>query len=128
MTAFRRRLSWVACAWLCCQLSILTAAPVSLFAHSPDAAGALSCTCSHTGHDACPMHHPKPTDARKRGDECRSATNPDAASIVSLLGPTAVLASAPSQLAPPSFKQLTIYPINKFIGFIAPLDSPPPRA
>ena len=36
-------------------------------------------TTSHTGHDACPMHHPKNTGTRQRGYECRSTTDPHAA-------------------------------------------------
>lgn len=120
----RSRLSWIACAWLCCQLSILTASPMSLVAHAPGAADAITCTCAHTGNATCPMHHPaKPASSC----ECRSGTDPDATSIVSLLGPTAVLASAPSQLAPPSCKQFTIYPITKFTDAIPPVTSPPPR-
>jgi hypothetical protein len=123
VTVFRRRLSWIACGWLCCQLS-LTAAPLTLFSHASQAAGAVTCTCIHTGNAECPMHHPKP---QKRGCECRNTADPDAANIVSLLGPIAVLASAPSHLAPPPITQLPDYSITRFIGFVAPPDGPPPR-
>jgi hypothetical protein len=122
----RRRLSWIACAWLCCQLS-LTAAPLSLLTHAPEAADLVACTCAHTGHGECPMHHPKP-QSQKRGCECRSGADPDAANIVSLIGPIAVLANVPSHLAPPPITQLPAYPITRFVDFVAPLDSPPPRA
>ena len=128
--AVRRRLSWIACGWLCCQLSLMTA-PLSLLAHAPGeavAADAVACTCAHTGHAECPMHHRKPQTEQKRGCECRSGTDPDAANIVSLIGPMAVLANAPSHLAPPPITQLPIYQITRFFDFVSPLDSPPPRA
>jgi len=71
------------------------------------------------------MHHP----AKKTpGCQCRSTTDPDAATVVSLLGPVAVLASAPSRLAPPAIAKSPIHHITKFIGFDAPPDGPPPRA
>ena len=125
MSVIRRRLSCTICGWLCCQLSLLAVAPLSLFAHAPQAADAIACTCIHTGAAECPMHHPTP---RKRGCECRNTTDPDAANIVSLLGPIAVLASAPMRLAPPSITQLPIYPINKFSDFVPVPAGPPPRA
>jgi hypothetical protein len=104
---------------------VLTAAPASLFAHAPQAADAVTCTCIHTGNAQCPMHHPK---SQKRGCECRNTTDPDAANIVSLLGPIAVLTSAPAHLMPPSITQLPIYPINKFSDFVPVPAGPPPRA
>jgi hypothetical protein len=125
VSVLRRRLSWIAGGWLCCQLSLLTAAPLSLAAHPPEAADAVTCTCVHTGTAECPMHHPK---QQKRGCECRNTTDPDAANLVTLLGPIAVLASAPSHLAPPPITRLPDYPITRFIAFVTPPDGPPPRA
>jgi len=120
-------MSLVVCGWLCCQLS-LAAAPLSLLAHPSQAADSITCTCVH-GHDGpdayCPMHHPGKS---KSGCECRSTTDPDAATIVSLLGPVAVLASAPSRLAPPAITKSPIHQITRFISVVAPPDGPPPRA
>ena len=116
-------MAWIACAWLCCQLS-LVAAPLSLVTHAPAAADAVTCTCTHTGHDECPMHHP----GKRKGCECRSTTDPDAAAIVSLLGPIAVLTNTPARVTPPAITQLPAYPINRFIGFVTSPDGPPPRA
>lgn len=101
------------------------AAPLSLFTHAPQAADAVTCTCIHTGTAECPMHHPV---KKKSGCECRSGTDPDAANIVSLLGPIAVLASAPAHLAPPPITQLPDYSITRFASVFAPPDGPPPRA
>jgi hypothetical protein len=113
------------CAWLSSQLSVLTAAPLSLLLHAPQAADAIACTCAHTGHDECPMHHPK---SKKSGCECRSTTDPDAASILSLLGPIAVLSDAPARNAPPSITQLPDSPITRFTSLVESPDGPPPRA
>jgi hypothetical protein len=122
--AFRRHGSWLSALWLCCHLAVLTATPVALLAHSPHTADAIACTCSHTGHDECPMHHPK----NKKGCECRSTQDPDAASLVSLLGPIAVMPVAITTLAEPPITQLPTYPINKFTVAPAAPDGPPPRA
>ena len=103
-------------------------APLSLLTHAPEAADAVTCTCAHTGHGECPMHHPKPKDTKPRGCECRSGTDPDAANIVSLLGPIAVLAVTQSQLAPPAITKSPVRPITQFIDFVASPDGPPPRA
>src|SRR6185369_8986503 len=98
MEALRRRLAWVACGWLCCQLSVLTAAPVSLLS-APHAAEAPGCTCIHGANAQCPMHHP----AQPKPDcQCRSTTDPGAATLVSLLGPAAVLVPALPHAAPSS--------------------------
>ena len=125
MNALRQRLAWIACGWLCCQLSLLAAAPFSLFANATHSQDSVACTCVHTGTAQCPMHHPQP---QKRGCECRNTTDPDAANVVSLLGPIAVLACAPSRLAPPAITQLPVYSITRFASFIAAPDGPPPRA
>ena len=125
MNAVRLRLAWIAGAWLCCQFSLLAAAPLSLSTSAAHSSQAIACTCVHTGTAQCPMHHPV---SRKRGCECRNTTNPDAASIVSLLGPVAVLADATSQPATPSINQLPTYPITRFTSLPASPDGPPPRA
>jgi hypothetical protein len=120
-----RRLSWIACAWLSCQLSLLAAAPLSLSAHGPEAPDAITCTCAHTGNVLCPMHHPANP---KPGCECKNSTDPGAANLVALLGPIAVLAGAPARLTPPSITQSPIHSISKFSDFIPIPAGPPPRA
>jgi hypothetical protein len=119
--------------WLVTQASILAAAPVSLLEHSPHAADAIACTCAHTGHDECPMHHPRASDTeknflQKRRCQCRSAQDPDAASLVSLLGPIAVMPHAIAPVAAPPITQLPTYPLNKFAVHVVAPDGPPPRA
>jgi hypothetical protein len=125
MGRLRRHIAWIVCGWLCCQLSVLTAPPLSLFASAPHAADSTSCTCVHGENARCPMHHP----AKPKSDcQCRSTTDPDAAAIVSLLGPIAVLADAPAHGATTPITQLPDYLITGFTSFIASPDGPPPRA
>jgi hypothetical protein len=124
MGRLRRQLTWVAGGWLCCQLSLLTAAPLSLFATAPQAADSMSCTCVHGANAQCPMHHP----ARpKPGCQCRNTTDPDAAAIVSLLGPIAVLADAPAHATTLPITRLPNHSISRFSSFVFPPDGPPPR-
>ncbi|HXD74184.1 MAG TPA: hypothetical protein VN628_10625 [Vicinamibacterales bacterium] len=115
---------FAAAAWLFTQLSVLVASPASLLA-ATRAADAPACTCSHTGHDACPMHHPKPRDPH--GCECRSTTDPANATLVSLLGPIAVMPHAIASVAAPPITQLPSYPITGFASPVTPPDGPPPR-
>lgn len=125
MISLRARLSWIAGAWLCCQLSLLAATPLSLVSHPSEAADPITCTCVHTGNAQCPMHHPaKPVS----NCQCRGTNDPGAAAIGSMLGPTAVLASATTRLAPPPITQLPSYSIARLTVLVAPPDGPPPRA
>ena len=125
MGRLRQRATWIVCGWLCCQLSLLTAVPLSLVAGLSHAADPISCTCVHGASGQCPMHHPANPAPSCR---CRSTADPDAAAIVSLLGPIAVLADTPAHVTPLSIAQLPNHPITRFISVFAPPDGPPPRA
>ena len=126
MTTLRRRLSWIACGWLLCQLAVITVTPVSLCAGAARALEEPGCTCVHTGNAQCPMHHPAKSPS---GCNCRSnAPDPGSMTALSLLGPMAVLTNTPARVTPPAITQLPTYPITKFIGLVAPPDGPPPRA
>jgi len=125
MDWFRRRLACVTCGWLCCQLSLLTAAPLSLVSTAPHAADSMTCSCVHGGSAQCPMHHP----ARPKPDcQCRSTTDHDAAAIVSLLGPIAVLAPATQGAPLAPAVQVPVHPLARFDSVVTPPDGPPPRA
>jgi hypothetical protein len=121
----RQRVAWTVCGWLCCQLSVLTAAPLSLFANAPHAADSISCTCVHGANAQCPMHHPA---SPKPDRQCRNTTDPAAATLVSLLGPAAVLPAPACCVAPPSITKSPNRQITQFISFLAVPDGPPPRA
>ena len=121
----RRHLSWFACAWLCCQLSLLTVAPVSLCARA-DQASQPACTCVHADNATCPMHHPAKSPS---GCNCRSNA-PDSGSlaVVSLLGPVAVLPDATASRVEPQVTGSPNHQISRFTSWIAVPDGPPPRA
>ena len=125
MGRLRRHIAWVVSGWLCCQLTLLTAAPLSMFTNAPQAADPITCVCVHGENARCPMHHPaKPTP----DCQCRNATNPDSAAIVTLLGPIAVLADAPAHETTLAITQLPNHPITSFVSLATPPDGPPPRA
>jgi hypothetical protein len=116
MRTLRRGLSWMAGAWLICQVSALAAAPIAL--------AAVTCGCPLAGLGAaCPMHRAA-TDAH----EC-SLKNADAA-------PSAQLLSLMVGLIPPPLPAAAIAATAEAVP--APLasidsrsdrpDSPPPRA
>jgi len=126
MAGVRRRLLWLACLWLSAQVAALAAVPVSMCSMARQAAEAPGCTCIHTANATCPMHHPAKSPS---GCNCRG-TSPDPGSltVVSLLGPIAVLPDAASTLAPPPATQSPIPQIAGFSNFVAVPDGPPPRA
>jgi len=125
MGRIRKHVAWIVGGWLCCQLSLLTAAPLSLLASTPHAADAISCTCVHGADGQCPMHHP----ANPKPDhQCRSAANPDAAAILSLLGPIAVLADARTFTAQLPVTASPAHQVTRIFSFTSAPDGPPPRA
>jgi hypothetical protein len=125
MSRIRQSAAWIVCGWLCCQLSVLTAAPLSLFASAPHTTDAISCTCVHGANGQCPMHHP----ANPKPDcQCRSTADPDAAAIVSLLGPIAILADARTFTTRLPITTSPAHQITTFISFTSAPDGPPPRA
>jgi len=122
----KRGLAWVVCAWLSSQLAVLTATPLALLLHSPQAADAITCTCVHADNATCPMHHPAKS---RSGCNCRgNSPDPVSLTVVSLLGPAAVLPGAPATLAPPAITKSPSHRITRFTGFTAVPDGPPPRA
>ena len=124
MRPFRQHIAWIVCGWLCCQLSVLTAAPLSLFAGLPQAADSIACTCAHGASGQCPMHHqtaPKP-DCR-----CSNATDPGSAAIVSLLGPIAILAEARTFATRLPITLSPAHQVSRFNSFTNAPDGPPPR-
>jgi hypothetical protein len=125
MGRIRRHVAWMVSGWLCCQLSLLTAAPLSLFANAPHSVDAISCTCVHGENGQCPMHHPA---SPKPAHQCRSAANPDATAVLSLLGPIAVLADARTYTAQLPLTTSPAHHVTRFVSVTSAPDGPPPRA
>jgi hypothetical protein len=121
----RQRVVWIACGWLCCHLSVLVSAQLSLVTGMSHAADSISCTCVHGGNGQCPMHHP----ANPKPDcQCRSTADPDAAALVTLLGPVAVLAATSSPAALLPITEARNHQITRFTSITTSPDGPPPRA
>ena len=69
------------------------------------------------------MHHSK----SKSTCECRGTTDTSSATLVSLLGPIAILADLP-MVAPAEIAATPDHLITLFTGVVASPDGPPPRA
>ncbi|HEY3043313.1 MAG TPA: hypothetical protein VGJ39_04780 [Vicinamibacterales bacterium] len=119
MRTVRRHLSWVVCAWLVCQVSAVTAAPL-LFAND------ALCTCpAEALGAACPMHH-----AHQNPGECvvRSAAPASTVTLASLIGSLGVIAPVqttstivvPGELILPASAAVILRSDRP--------DSPPPRS
>lgn len=121
----RRRLPWIIGTWLCCQLSLLTAAPMSLLSGALHASDSVTCTCAHAGATECPMHHSTP---KKSGCECRNTTDPDAGAVLSMLGPIAVLADARPTVPSAHVTQSPDSQVAPVVSVVVAPDGPPPRA
>ena len=71
MHALRRRLAWVVCGWLACQMTGALAGPILMWrvtASHDD----RECECPVAPGQACPMHHSGKDHAGKRDDTtCR---------------------------------------------------------
>lgn len=86
MRPVRRRLGWLICAWLVCQLAGVAAVPLLL-------ASDQLCACpTSTPGAACPMHQ-----AQRDSDECvvRSAAPVPAATLASLINVAGVIPPVP---------------------------------
>jgi hypothetical protein len=130
MVGIRRRLSWIAGAWLICQAGVLTAAPLSLSGLlAPVSTNAILCTCaSDTDHD-CPMHGKHQHHESTGTPDCalRSASDATDVTLVSLF--------AGIGLIPPALMTSVTLPESDSVSSLSgrPLprevrpESPPPR-
>jgi|SRR5207237_149663 len=125
MTAVRRRLSWVVCVWLACQMAGVAAAPLAFccrdVATSDD--DEVCCPGLQPGQ-VCPMHH------RREGSTCkmRGACGRTDAGLVALAGVVGLL--------PQSTSVVSVFETGDRVRAIVPSsiarahrpESPPPRA
>ena len=131
MHAFRRRLAWVVCGWLACQMAGVFAGPVLMWrvtaAHDD-----RECECPVTPGQACPMHHNgngKDHDGKRDDTTCklRNALPPADAALFAhggfgiLPGPIAV-----ARVLDPGAIVATAAP-SAVLRVYRP-ESPPPRS
>jgi hypothetical protein len=123
----RRHLAVVFGAWLLCHTCGLAAAPIAMCVSSTASAPALECTCDHGDATECPMHH-KPASESKPACTCRNTSDSGLATLVSLLGPFAVV-DADARIASPdgTSSAPALLPAAFFNAPTIP-DPPPPRA
>jgi hypothetical protein len=124
MTPVRRALGLIAAVWLSCQVGLLVASPVMLWAGA--AAELLECTCDHGDHALCPMHHKPSPDSTI----ClmRSADDNGAAVLASVYTFVGVLTPPPQALIRPSESSVVQTTTTASSCRSAPPDPPPPRA
>jgi hypothetical protein len=120
----RRVLGRVAIAWLFCQASALTFAPV-VFWYGSAEAGRVECRCTHGDHAVCPMHH-KPAPGSKI---ClmQSADDSSRAVLSWLLNVGVVPAPGEAVVLEPTGRRL-VFEISVTAPGSLPPDPPPPRA
>jgi hypothetical protein len=123
----RRRLAWVAGAWLMSQVALFAVAPSALCATTLTGMASVQCTCPEGDGQVCPMHHPE-SKSNTKSCSCRSTNDSAAAIIASLFGPAAVL-TAPINTAEPaaSSRRPLRVESHPFDSYLVP-DAPPPRA
>jgi hypothetical protein len=93
MLFVRRRLSWLICAWLTCQVAGVAAAPITFCCKGvPTAADEEDCCPGLLPGQMCPMHHK--TAASKNECKMRSLCAPADAMLVALAGGAGVLPHA----------------------------------
>jgi hypothetical protein len=128
MLFVRRRLSWLVCMWLTCQVAGFAAAPIAFCCKDvPTANDEQDCCEGLQPGQYCPMHH-KTAGGGKNECKMRSACAPVDAMLVALAGGTGLV-------------ERTTAIVNNFVPGepvaplaatsivrIVPPDPPPPRA
>jgi hypothetical protein len=127
MLFVRRRLSWLICAWLTCQIASVTAAPITFCCKDvPTANEEHDCCPGLLPGQLCPMHHR--TAAGKNECKMRSACAPADAMLVAL--------AAGAGMVPRATTVVSSFEPGDVVAPLAPTavartsrpESPPPRA
>lgn len=126
MLFVRRRLSWLVCMWLTCQVAGFAAAPIAFCCKDVPADEQDCCEGLQPGQ-YCPMHH-KTAGGGKNECKMRSACAPVDAMLVALAGGTGLVER--------STAVVNNFVAGDFVPAIAPTsiartvppDPPPPRA
>jgi hypothetical protein len=126
MRVVRRRLSWLICAWLLCQVAGVAASP---FAACCDLAAPADdetkCCPGLLPGQICPMHHTREGD---RTCKMRSACGPTDPALFSLSGGLGVLPpQTPTVIAFVPGQRLNTLIASELLRAERP-ESPPPRA
>jgi len=124
MLAVRRRVSWMVCFWLACQVAGVVAAPLAFCCQTAVSADEDDCCPGLLPGQMCPMHHKTQGDRTcKMRDACSRAD----AGLVSLAGAVGLL--------PPATRVVIAFGLGDALPSPAPSalarahrpESPPPR-
>jgi hypothetical protein len=126
MYRLRQHFAWIVGAWLLCQTPAVILVPVSLCGGAPGAAVEQACTCAHAAGAECPMHH-APLKS-KPSCSCRSTEGGPSATLVSLIGPVAVLTPRTVVAASGTAAIVRTNPDTVLFDASINPDPPPPRA
>ena len=128
MLFVRRRLSWLVCAWLTCQVAGIAAAPIAFCCKDVQAANDEQDCCEGLEPGQyCPMHH-KTAGGGKNECKMRSACAPVDAMLVALAGGTGPVegtTAVVNHFVPGEF--LPALAPTSIVRTVPP-DPPPPRA
>jgi hypothetical protein len=126
MFAVRRRVSWMVCLWLACQVAGVVAAPLAFCCQSGAAADDdEECCPGLLPGQICPMHHTRQGD---RSCKMRDACGRADAGLVSLAGVVGLLTPATSLVSAFDPGDAVASPAPSAIARAYRPESPPPRA
>jgi len=127
MQVMRRRLSWLICAWLTCQIASVAAAPITFCCKDvPTATEEHDCCPGLLPGQLCPMHHR--TAAGKNECKMRSACAPADAMLVALAGGAGMLPRATAVVSTFEAGDAVAPLALTVVAHTSRPESPPPRA
>jgi hypothetical protein len=126
MLLVRRRISWVVCIWLACQVAGVVAAPLAFCCHAlPTADDDGVCCPGLLPGQICPMHHKREGDPTcKMRDACGRAD----AGLVALAGVVGLLPDATDAVSAFRVGDQVRTTEPSSIARASRPESPPPRA
>jgi len=125
MTRVRRRLSWVVCVWLACQLAGAVAAPLAFCCRAVPVDDDEVCCPGLLPGQICPMHHKREGDRTcKMRDACGRAD----AGLVALAGVVGLLPDPTEAVNAFAFSGAVRAAVPSAIARAYRPESPPPRA
>jgi hypothetical protein len=129
MLSVRRRLAWVACGWLACQLAGVVAAPVVLW-HLAASNDDRDCDCPVAPGQACPMHHGGNHEGRQDTSTChlRNAFPTSDAALLSLSGGSGILPRPTTTVSVFDAGAVVLSGTPSAVLRVYRPESPPPRA
>jgi hypothetical protein len=126
MALVRRRLSWLICGWLACQLAGYVAAPLALCCEDPSTSVLPDCCQAAAPGQTCPMHHN--ADQDDRTCKMRNACARGDSALLTLSGGLGVMPTPTGDVIDFTLGDpLTAWSASATLRTVRP-ESPPPRS